>query len=210
MKQQIAGLSPALRAVSPSPSDTSQWAALEHPIEGFAPPREGARPCVPSRPASGPDVPATVHREARRPCRHSGCPRVAVLDDEVDVAASICQCLRLQGLDAVAFSDPDALRLAVQGGRFHAFVLDWTLAHGTSEALVRSLRDHPGVRSAPIFVLTATAPLGGAPTDGRLARAVEQHGLHYRAKPFSCAVLGRQLQQALTAYPDIAVRNTDP
>jgi DNA-binding response OmpR family regulator len=133
---------------------------------------------------------------------------VAVLDDEVDVAASICQCLRLQGLDAIAFTDPDTLWLAAKGGRFHAFVLDWTLAHGTSEALIRSLREHPRVGSAPIFVLTATSSFGGVPADRQLARAVKQYGLHYRPKPFSCAVLGEQLRQASSTHLRIAVRDT--
>jgi len=208
MKQQpVAGLDPALRAVSANPSGPRQRAALAGPTNGFAPPPASAHPSEPDWPLSRPYVPDAVH-SAQRLRHSSGSFSVAVLDDEVDVAAAVCQCLRLKGLDAVAFSDPDTLWLAVQGGPFHAFVLDWTLAHGTSEAVVKSLRDHPGVRSAPIFVLTATTSFGGVPMDEQLARAVQQYGLHYRTKPFSCALLGQQLQQAFGTCPDIAARDT--
>jgi DNA-binding NtrC family response regulator len=123
---------------------------------------------------------------------------VAVLDDEPDVATSLCACLRRQGLSAEAFFDSDALWSAMQGRHFDAFVLDWTLADGTSEALVRSLRNDPGACSAPIFILTATPCFGGVPSIPQLARAVEQYALHCRSKPFSCATLGRQLCEALS------------
>ena len=124
-------------------------------------------------------------------------PRIAVLDDEDDAAASICQCLALQHLHAFPFTDPAELLLAIEKNPMDAFVLDWSLGDRTSFALVEALRANPTVRSTPIFILTGTLTVGGRPVDAQLFEAIKMHRLQFRTKPLSCTKLASDLRKAI-------------
>ena len=124
-------------------------------------------------------------------------PQIAVLDDEDDAAASICQCLTLQRLHAFPFTDPGDLLLAIEKNTMDAFVLDWSLGDKTSCGLVQALRANPIVCSAPIFILTGTLAVGGRPVDPQLFEAIKTYRLQFRTKPLSCTKLALDLRTAI-------------
>jgi CheY-like chemotaxis protein len=138
----------------------------------------------------GPDAPNLATAQSQ--------PLIAVLDDEDDAAASICQCLSLQHLRALPFTDPADLVAALRTHEVDAFVLDWSLgSSGTSGDLVEWLRANPATADAPIFILTGTMSVSGRPTDRELSAAIELHGLLFRRKPLPCVRLAQDLRAAI-------------
>lgn len=123
--------------------------------------------------------------------------KVAVLDDDHDVAASVAAILTKQGLDASAFTSCDGLEAAVRTEIFAAFVLDWFLGDGTAAALIVRLRSDRTLAKAPIFLLSGNLSVGGVPTDPHLAAVIRRYQLRYRAKPYSSVRLAKDLSQAL-------------
>ena len=138
----------------------------------------------------------TPRASAREPAS-SPCAVIAVLDDDPDAVESICACLQRYSVRAVPFTTAADLLAALDKHTINAFVLDWSLGDGTSEALVHALRQHPAARSKPIFILTGGLLNTGLLIDRQLARAITQYGLEYRSKPVSCARLARDVAAAL-------------
>jgi len=147
--------------------------------------------------SSGPQVGTVAGSRGRIGDVLQAHPRVAVLDDEDDAAASICQCLALQRLQAFPFTDPAELLLVIEKHAMDAFVLDWSLGDRTSCGLVEALRADPIVCSAPIFILTGTLAVGGRPVDPRLFEVIRTYRLQFRTKPFSCTKLALDLRTAI-------------
>ena len=72
--------------------------------------------------------------------------RVAVFDDERDVANSVCEMLRAEGIDAKAYYSADAFSSAIATNEFDGYVADWLLPGGATAlpflVAVRGLPDH--------------------------------------------------------------------
>ena len=147
--------------------------------------------------SSGPQVGTVAGSKGRLGDVLQAHPRVAVLDDEDDAAASICQCLVLQRLQAFPFTDPAELLLVIEKNTMDAFVLDWSLGDRTSCGLVQALRADPIMGSAPIFILTGTLAVGGRPVDPQLFEAIKTYRLQFRTKPLLCTKLAIDLRAAI-------------
>lgn len=92
-------------------------------------------------------------REVRRLVYENPKPRrVAVIDDDDELADTIVQFLRQKSVDAVSFSNVDKARTAINRQPFDGYVLDWFVGDTTVVDLL------PGIRSrcpnAPIIILT--------------------------------------------------------
>ena len=79
-------------------------------------------------------------------------PRVAVFDDERDVANSVCAMLRASGIDAVPYYAADALLADIPKGLFEGYVVDWMLpGDKTAVALLAAVRGLPEHRAAVLL-----------------------------------------------------------
>ncbi|RYX88823.1 MAG: hypothetical protein EOO28_35000 [Comamonadaceae bacterium] len=105
-------------------------------------------------------VPATAgqgdtHRPVRRVEIGSGsavAPRVAVFDDERDVANSVCGMLRASGIDAVPYYVADDLLADIPHGLFDGYVMDWMLpGKQTAVPLLAAVRGLPEHRAAVLL-----------------------------------------------------------
>jgi len=86
--------------------------------------------------------------------------RVAVLDDDDDLATSIVRFLREKGLDAISYRTAAHVESALQTTHFDGFILDWMLADGTIRDLLPTIRaSNP---ASPIIILTGQIDTGGA------------------------------------------------
>jgi DNA-binding response OmpR family regulator len=128
-------------------------------------------------------------------------PKVAVLDDDENVVASITEALNEKGIDASPFVSAESLEAAALQVAFAAFVLDWLLDDTTAATLISKLRASPAHAQAPIFVLSGNLAVGGVPSDLELATAIREYRLEYRAKPFSTVRLAQDLITAIHRVP---------
>lgn len=71
--------------------------------------------------------------------------RVAVIDDERDVASALCDQLRSFGIAADSFDDVDALTSEMAKSPFDGYVVDWLLRKGDASQLLATIRalEHP-------------------------------------------------------------------
>ena len=71
--------------------------------------------------------------------------RVAVIDDERDVASALCDQLRSFGIAADSFDDVDALASEMAKSPFDGYVVDWLLRKGDASQLLATIRalEHP-------------------------------------------------------------------
>jgi DNA-binding NtrC family response regulator len=119
--------------------------------------------------------------------------RVAVLDDDCDLATAVAAVLSKNSLHARAFNTAESLLEACDGERFDAFVLDWLLADRTTFELIRTLRTTHRSARAPIFLLSGSLTIGEAPSDPALAQAITSYHLHCRVKPYSALRLAKDV-----------------
>lgn len=123
--------------------------------------------------------------------------RVAILDDDIDTAASIAAVLGRSGLQAAAFSTAASLLQACDEHAFDAFVLDWLLEQGTTLGVIRTLRAQGASARAPIFLLSGSLAQGDHPSDVALAQAIDSHDLRYRVKPYAPRRLAQEICAAV-------------
>ena len=112
--------------------------------------RDGAYVVIPATAAAGEEA----KRIARLEVAHDAtpAPRVAVLDDERDVANSVCGMLRAAGIEAVPFYAADDLLRAIQENRFDGYVFDWVLPDNrTAIPLLAAVRGLPEHRAAVLL-----------------------------------------------------------
>lgn len=112
--------------------------------------------------------------------------RIAVVDDERGTADNLRDYLLANGNQATAFYDLSSARAAIEEHPFDGYFLDWRLADGTAEKLLRFIR--ASQPAAPIIVSTA----GGA--DGEDNRAVlddieQQYNVACHRKPMKMKLL---------------------
>ena len=86
--------------------------------------------------------------------------RVAIVDDDAILAASIVQFLREKGLDAVSYRTGKNLLFAMELFGFDGFILDWRPGEGNIRDLLAALRARNP--AAPIIILAAQNNAGGA------------------------------------------------
>lgn len=71
-------------------------------------------------------------------------PRVAILDDDRDVANALCAHLRSAGIDAVAYYTAEELLADIPQGLFDGYVIDWLLPDNqTAVPLLAAVRNQP-------------------------------------------------------------------
>ena len=127
----------------------------------------------------------------------SGEPRptsIAVVDDERGTADNLRHYLAAKGYKAFAFYDMSSARSAIELTHFDGYFLDWRLAQGTSEKLIKHIRTIQP--TAPIIVSTA----GGADgQDGQaiLASLVSQYNVSCQRKPMTMKLLTSLMADAL-------------
>jgi CheY-like chemotaxis protein len=106
--------------------------------------------------------------------------RVAIVDDDDDLAASILQFLREKGLDAISYRTGEHLRAAMETSRFDGFILDWMLGDANIRELLAQVRArHP---NAPVVVLTGEVEAGSAQED-ELAATISAYRAQLYEKP---------------------------
>lgn len=147
-----------------------------------------AHPATSSKPASPADFPVPA---AEAPLR------IAVLDDEPDIVASVTQVLRLVGLDSHAFTCSLTLEATLEGATYDAFVVDWSLGQETSLALIVRLRADSRYRQTPIFLVSGHLGTAGTASDEAIRAAIAEHRLEYRAKPYSSVRLAQEVRRAV-------------
>ncbi|MGH7909983.1 MAG: response regulator, partial [Thermodesulfobacteriota bacterium] len=124
--------------------------------------------------------------------------RVAVVDDDDNLAASICQFLREKGLDAISYRTGDHLRAALETARFDGFILDWMLGDGTIRELLAEVRaKNP---NGPIIILTGQIEAGGAQEDD-LAATISAYRAQLYEKPTRMLSLFNALELGFEASP---------
>lgn len=120
--------------------------------------------------------------------------RVAVLDDDHDVANSIVEYMNATGLDARAFFSLDELVGLVESKPFDGYVIDWLIDHQNARSLIAAIRaKDPG---CPIVLLTGQLQTGYA-DESELASISSFYRLTYFEKPIRTSSLLSALQLGL-------------
>jgi DNA-binding NtrC family response regulator len=120
---------------------------------------------------------------------------VAVVDDDASIREAMVSVLEELGFAVEGFADAESAQAAQRQRVFDAFVVDWTLQRGTSEALLRGLVQCDA--RCTIFLLTGSLEVGGIPVDARLKTVLRMGQIEYRAKPYSAVRLAREIAARL-------------
>ena len=127
--------------------------------------------------------------------------RVAVVDDDDNLAASICQFLREKGLEAISYRTGDHLRAALESARFDGFILDWMLGEGSIRELLAEVRARNP--SGPIVILTSQIATSGKQED-ELAATLSAYRAQLYEKPTRMLPLFNALERGFDASPRVA------
>lgn len=111
-------------------------------------------------------------------------PRVAILDDDAELAETIATYFRGKGLPASAFSDVRVFQEADATRAFAGYIIDWVIGDCTAEDLVRDLRQRD--KTCPILVLTGKA---GSEYDAVQSRTAQSSEVYILDKPTRCSSL---------------------
>lgn len=122
--------------------------------------------------------------------------RLAVLDDEVDVARGLASGLVDQGFEAVPFAGAAQLEAALQLESFDGFVVDWVLGRSTAHELLAKLRALSP--TAPIALLTGKVGTPGV-DEKAMASAIQQLGLLFMQKPVTAALAASQFSASFAS-----------
>lgn len=136
-------------------------------------------------------------------------PRIAVVDDDHNLADSLRDYLNEAGFDASAFYSREALELAMEDTAFDGFVIDWLLGASTTEPLIRAIRlDEQS--NVPIIVLTGQLVTGRA-SESDVARVIMQFNIICREKPTRLSIIAAELHNAikLPRGPAIEIQGAD-
>lgn len=112
--------------------------------------KEGLYVVTPAAAATGSDLRPVRRLEIDQTA--TSAPRVAVFDDERDVANSVCGMLRASGIDAVPYYAAEALLADIPQGLFDGYVVDWMLpGNATAVDLLAAVRDLPEHRATVLL-----------------------------------------------------------
>ena len=117
--------------------------------------------------------------------------RVAVLDDDHDVANSIVDYMNATGLDAQAFYSLDELTGLVEAAPFDGYVIDWLVDHQNARSLIATIRAKDP--ACPIVLLTGQLEKGNA-DESELTSISSLYRLTYFEKPIRTSSLLSALQ----------------
>lgn len=135
----------------------------------------------------------TVSRLCIVPEQHQNY-RVAILDDDADVADTLAEQFRRAGFEAHAFYSANDLIKALSVQPFDAYVLDWILADGTARSLVEAIRTRDP--HCPIVMLTGQL-LSKRADEAEVADAMQAWRLMFYEKPVRGLIVATALKQAL-------------
>src|SRR6266851_5693007 len=105
--------------------------------------------------------------------------RIAVIEDDSDIAFTIRLNLEREGYTVTPFSRGNDALAAVQGGGFDFVILDLNLPDLDGLTICRELRREPSTKSIPILMLTARA------SEADRVTGLELGADDYLTKPFS-------------------------
>lgn len=117
--------------------------------------------------------------------------RIAVLDDDMELAESISVFLCQKGLNAKAYATVDDLGEAMRTTHFDGFILDWIVGGTSIKALLATLRESQPM--APTIVLTGQMVSENVSEDEVLA-ATTVHGAVLFEKPTRALLLVNALE----------------
>lgn len=123
--------------------------------------------------------------------------RVAVVDDDDDLAHAIVQFLRQKGLDAISYTSAEHLRTALETTNFDGYILDWVLGEESAAALLPLIRaKNP---AGPVIILTGQIDAGARESD--LESAIATHRAQLYEKPSRALSLFNALEIGFKASP---------
>jgi CheY-like chemotaxis protein len=123
-----------------------------------------------------------------------GC-RVAVLDDEPEIAEAICADLRDMGFDAQAYFSIEGLSKDIKMQSFDAFIVDWIVGKQTTRQLIADIRVQDQL--CPIAILTGQLEEGGDADEAEVAIVSAGENMQFYTKPLPVQVIGHRLKKAL-------------
>lgn len=124
-------------------------------------------------------------------------PRVAVIDDNVDICETAAQVLcSTSAMDVSVYVDPAAL-LASDATGFDAYVFDWRFPRSTAEAAIQRLREFDPLRRKPVWIVTGEAASEGGDVEKALTRVVREFGCKTKEKPIRWVLLREEILQEL-------------
>lgn len=145
-----------------------------------------------SRISGNTPVAAVVQLELMQESGPPSTPFIVALDDVLPLA--LVKFLKVQGFDAVACDTVEPVLEMVRSTekRPDAYVLDWTLQHGTTSLeLIREIRRIDS--GCPILLLTGTIEAN----EGSISDAVSLYNLEVNTKPASFRILANRLAALL-------------
>ena len=126
--------------------------------------------------------------------------RVAVLDDDRDLAQSIAQYMNEVGLDATAFYTVDALSKAVSAEPFDGYVIDWLVNNQSARAVIAEIRTQSA--TCPVVVLTGQMRDGNL-EESELSAAAAAYRLQYFEKPVRTSAIMSALELGFARRADV-------
>lgn len=147
-------------------------------------------------PFPGPQSGSPRHRVVQvliRPA-HRQLPRVAVLEDSVDLAANLKEAFENAGFRVELFTAADDLLDRATAQPFDAYLVDWWLNGKTSASMIQALR---ASQSAVPLILTTGAIANGYAVEDDIVRVAMEHRVQVIEKPFRLALLISQVRQLL-------------
>ena len=117
-------------------------------------------------------------------------PRVAVVDDDENLAQAIVEFLRLKGLDAIAYTQAEQLRAALETTNFDGCILDWVIGEARASELLPLIRSKNA--TGPIIILTGQVGVGVQ--ESELASAMATYRVQLYEKPSRTLSLFNALQ----------------
>ena len=120
------------------------------------------------------EVHRIIHEEGR-PRR-----RVAVIEDDDNLARVVVAFLRVKGLDALSYGSKAHFRTALESTSFDGYIVDWLLDEGDARDLLALIRETSPI--APLIILTEPIRSGQAEEDD-LAESVAAYRAQLFEKP---------------------------
>ena len=130
---------------------------------------------------------------------------IAILDDDRDLADSICAHFQGVSTDAHAFYRIADLLSSAEQQRYDAFIIDWIVGNASALELIGTLRAHNG--TCPIIVLTAQV-LSGMVDEEDIAGAVRRYDLVFSEKPVRMSILSATLARAFATTTALSEAGT--
>lgn len=119
--------------------------------------------------------------------------RVAVIEDDEDVAALLRQVLMMEGHNVSVVRDGKKALSVLESGSFDAALLDVMLLGKDGISIMREIRESPLTRTLPVVMLTAKTDSGSTWEGWRAGCDL------YVTKPFDPDQLIRALKGVVTA-----------